>query len=137
MFIVFIFLTCQHKSSKERRIRTSDLCFIRRGPQPIELSLGDFSYVFLIALIKKHVILTSLNNTCHSYIILICELYEIFYKLKISVLPKYSPILFFGHRLLPTINPEIGQSIFSPKTATFIYIGLCALWINDDEVVPT
>jgi hypothetical protein len=38
----FFFLTCPHKRGGE--IRTSDLHFIRRGPQPIELPLGDCYY---------------------------------------------------------------------------------------------
>jgi hypothetical protein len=38
-FFFFSFLTCSHK--RGRGIRTKDLRFMRRGPQPIELPIGD------------------------------------------------------------------------------------------------
>lgn len=37
----FFFLTCPHKRGEGGFERTSDLCFMRRGPQPIELPHGD------------------------------------------------------------------------------------------------
>jgi hypothetical protein len=46
LLIFFFFLTCPHKG-RGRGIRTCDLCFIRRGSQPIELPLGD-AYNLLI-----------------------------------------------------------------------------------------
>jgi len=37
----FFFFTCLHKKREGARIRTSDLRFMKHGPQPIELPLED------------------------------------------------------------------------------------------------
>jgi hypothetical protein len=50
---VFIYLFLHvHTRREEREIRTSDLLFMRCGLQPIELLLGDFSFVFIQRQIK-------------------------------------------------------------------------------------
>jgi hypothetical protein len=47
----FFFLTCPHKG-RRRGIRSCDLHFIRRGSQPIELSLGNIFALFACAIMS-------------------------------------------------------------------------------------
>jgi hypothetical protein len=47
-------MTCPHKGrGRGRKIRTNDLCFIRRDLQLIKLSLGDVMRVFYNAFLRR------------------------------------------------------------------------------------
>jgi hypothetical protein len=50
-FFFFFFFSCPHKRGE--KIRTSDLYFIRRNPQLIELSLWNNKALVFVCLIKK------------------------------------------------------------------------------------
>jgi hypothetical protein len=45
-FIFLFFLTCPDKTRGGEEIQTSDLRFMRRGLQPIELPLGNMNDLF-------------------------------------------------------------------------------------------
>ena len=60
MLVVFFFFSFKKyvfgpKGRGEREIQTSDLCFIRRGPQPIVLPLGLLFMLVVLYNIERNI----------------------------------------------------------------------------------